>query len=127
MSAAPPPLTNKNAIGRLVLVPKDLWPDYACDEHGGLGWEAMVIRADRDWAKVNFLHAKDECGREHRDVYLQLSALRPLRDDALSAEQRKERKRQEKEKAHLEHLLSHEAAMDDTGRILRARVARAAI
>ena len=68
----PPRLTAANALGRRVLVPRHLWPDYACREHGGQGWEAEVARVDRGWALVNFLFAKDLHGRRYPPAWLQL-------------------------------------------------------
>ena len=49
--------TANNAVGRIVLVPADLWPHYTCDEHDGLGWEAEVRSASSVTALVRFLHA----------------------------------------------------------------------
>ena len=40
----PRPLTLANAHGRRVLCPADMWPAWACAEHGGRGWEAVVQR-----------------------------------------------------------------------------------
>ena len=39
---SPRPLTLANAHGRHVLCPADMWPSWACAEHGGRGWEAVV-------------------------------------------------------------------------------------
>ena len=39
---SPRPLTLANAHGRHVLCPADMWPSWACAEHGGSGWEAVV-------------------------------------------------------------------------------------
>ena len=38
-------LTVANAEGRGVLVPRRVWPEYECNENGGAGWDAVVVRA----------------------------------------------------------------------------------
>ena len=65
-------------VGRKVLVPAHLWPDYTCDEHGGDGWEAQVTRCVRGRATVRFLHAKDAQGDSYPDEHLDVSVLTPL-------------------------------------------------
>ena len=86
-----PPLTTSNARGRRVLVPRSLWPGYACTEHGGQGWEATVKRVERAWcaadgwcqvATVDFAFAMDEQGRRYACGEVPLFRLLPLRDDA---------------------------------------------
>jgi hypothetical protein len=65
-------------VGRLVLVPAKLWPDYSCDEHGGEGWEAQVRRCANGRATVKFLHARDAEGNEYPDEHLSIEQLVPL-------------------------------------------------
>ena len=36
------PLNAANAVGRLVLIPAEMWPDFACDENGGVGCSTPV-------------------------------------------------------------------------------------
>ena len=57
--------------------------EYACDEHGGEGWEAVIVkdtrrRRDPKKAQVHFSYATDDKGRPYPDEYLPLSDLRPL-------------------------------------------------
>ena len=66
------------SAGRRVLVPAALWPDYACDEHGGEGWEAEVQRCVRGRATVRFVHARDAQGNRYPDEHLDISQLTPL-------------------------------------------------
>ena len=33
--------------GDRVLVPREMWPDFACDENGGAGWTASVVGTSR--------------------------------------------------------------------------------
>ena len=35
-------------VGDRVLVPREMWPDFACDENGGAGWTASVVGTSRD-------------------------------------------------------------------------------
>ena len=35
------------AAGDRVLVPREMWPDFACDENGGAGWTASVVGTSR--------------------------------------------------------------------------------
>ena len=65
-------------MGRRVLVPASLWPDYACDEHGGEGWEAQVLRCAQGRATVRFLHARDPDGKTYPDEHLDIAQLVPL-------------------------------------------------
>ena len=77
--AAPLPLAiGKAAVGRKVLVPSSLWVAYPCNEHGGEGWEAVVVSCSRGSATVKFLHAKDGAGRMYPNETLSVSVLRPL-------------------------------------------------
>jgi hypothetical protein len=65
-------------VGRLVLVPASIWPDYSCDEHGGEGWEARVRRCAYGRATVHFLHARDSAGKGYPDEHLSVDQLIPL-------------------------------------------------
>ena len=70
----PEPLTQANATGRQVLVPRGLWPDYPCNENDGRGWRAKVISCKRGIARIRFTAASPE-GSLYPDVHLQLSSL----------------------------------------------------
>ena len=74
------PLTPQNAKGRHVLVARERWPDYDCDEHDGAGWEAKVIKATPRWAFVDFTYAKDEHGARYKREWIKLDELQPLAD-----------------------------------------------
>ena len=87
------PLTLANAPGRDVLVPRSIWPEDPCDEHGGEGWEAIVkstCRGDNgankvDSARVDFRFARHADGRRYMSELLELAKLRPLRPQPLPA------------------------------------------
>ena len=67
------PLTGTRADeSRRVLVPRDLWPDYECNEHEGEGWEAVIQRCTRRRTTVRFVDSA--FGDEH----LAVAVLRPL-------------------------------------------------
>ena len=73
------PLTRANAVGRLVMVPRAVWPSYSCNEQGGLGWEAVVRSCTRQgYARLKFIQATTASGVRYADVDLYLSALVPL-------------------------------------------------
>ena len=80
VAAAParPLTTGRAAVGRRVLVPVACWPDYACDEHGGEGWEAVITRCSRGVATVRFVHARDPDGHAYPVERLSVSQLTPL-------------------------------------------------
>ena len=74
----PAPLTPANAVGRRVLVPAQLYPQYRCDEQGGMGWEALVVRATATTAVVHYVSARAADGRPYADDRLPLSRLKPI-------------------------------------------------
>ena len=74
----PAPLTPANAVGRRVLVPAQLYPQYRCDEQGGRGWEALVVRATATTAVVHYVSARTADGRPYADDRLPLSRLKPI-------------------------------------------------
>ena len=71
-------LTRSNAVGRAVLVPKDLYPGETCNERGGSGWEGLVTSATAVTAVVRFVHARTPDGRRYANERLPLSRLQPL-------------------------------------------------
>ena len=64
--------------GRRVLVPADFWPDFACDENNGRGWEAEVRSTTGLTAMVRFVNARAPDGRPYCDERLALDRLLPL-------------------------------------------------
>ena len=74
----PLPLTAANAVGRRVLVPATLYPQYNCSEHGGAGWECLAVAATSQTAKVRFLFERTLDGRPYADERLPLGLLQPL-------------------------------------------------
>lgn len=72
------PLTATNVVGRRVLVPAAVYPQEACAEIGGTGWECLVVGASRVSAVVRFLNARTADGRSYADARLPLSALKPM-------------------------------------------------
>lgn len=75
------PLVLASCVGRVVLVPKSLWPAqrYRCYEHGGEGWEGRILeaRASDGMVKVSFATASGGA-RRWLPVWLELSCLRPI-------------------------------------------------
>ena len=58
------PLTGfSRDVGRRVMVPASLWPDWPCEEFAGRGWLAIIERSLRSRATVRFLVAHDDAGR----------------------------------------------------------------
>ena len=58
------PLTGSSRdVGRRVMVPASLWPDWPCEEFEGRGWLAVIERSLRSRATVRFLVAHDDAGR----------------------------------------------------------------
>jgi hypothetical protein len=57
------PLTGfSRDVGRRVMVPAHLWPDWPCEEFEGRGWLAVIERSLRSRATVRFLVAHDDAG-----------------------------------------------------------------
>ena len=72
----PEPLTASNAAHRAALAPASLWPDEACSENDGLGWDVKILAASRGCATIRFTAARDAAGRRHLAHYhVPLSAL----------------------------------------------------
>ena len=72
------PLTAGNVVGRRVLVPASVYPQYTCTERAGAGWECLVISATGVSAVVRFTHARTADGRPYADERLPLHAVQPL-------------------------------------------------
>ena len=73
-----PALARANAVGRRVLVPSALYPQYVCSEHAGAGWEGQLLSATSVTAVVRFLYARSADGRPYADERLPLDRLTPL-------------------------------------------------
>ena len=63
-----------------VLVPREIWPDYRCDEHHGKGWEAEVTATSRDgkYARCKFVNETNSEGRRFYSEWIEQSRLLPL-------------------------------------------------
>ena len=74
-----PPLTFENAIGRTAVVPARLWPDYACSERGGAGWEVTIEQTEKrvHAALVSFVHARHASGARYAKEWLDFATLEP--------------------------------------------------
>ena len=72
------PLDAAACVGRRVLIPQAIWPDYACAEHDGRGWAALIIKHSRGAVHLRFQHATTDRGVPYQDVILQLSAVQPI-------------------------------------------------
>ena len=68
----------QDCVGRRVLVARNLWPSYACDENDGRGWAAHIVRFHQGVATVRFDHAVDPRGLPYPDERLLLRALVPF-------------------------------------------------
>ena len=53
-----------------VLVKRDTWPSYSCNEQGGKGWEGTVRSATGTSILVRFTYAQTHDGRAYADVRL---------------------------------------------------------
>jgi hypothetical protein len=72
------PLALDNAVGRRVLVSRARWPQYACHEHGGAGWEATVSSATKTTAVVRFSFNTTADGRPYQNERVPYGDLSPL-------------------------------------------------
>ena len=64
-----PPLDSELAL------PRAMWPDYPCNELGGLGWRVLLLAASPAAATVRFIRARSRSGRCYEDTQVQTSAL----------------------------------------------------
>ena len=62
-------------VGETVVVPRSMWPKERCDELGGQGWRAVILRASPASATIRFLQAKTARGQPYEDVCVQTSLL----------------------------------------------------
>ena len=83
--------------GLRVFIPRAIWPDYACDECGGHGWLAQVVKTVKqkskkykDYIVVEFSFARDARGKPFEPAELPLHGLElfvawpPFSDDESS-------------------------------------------
>ena len=76
--AASPRPDRPDPEGRRVLVPRELWPAYPCNEQDGRGWAAAVRSTTQSTAVVRFIHARTLDGRPYADERVPLEMLRDL-------------------------------------------------
>lgn len=79
---SPPPdlrplFGGRRDVGRRVLIPRSLWPEWECDERDGDGWVAEVKQCLRGRATVRCVHAADDDGRAY-EADLDCKVLRPV-------------------------------------------------
>ena len=63
------------AVGDLVLVPRTIWPAYACKENSGRGWTARITARTTRTAVVEFVQARTPDGRPYLPERLPLELL----------------------------------------------------
>ena len=73
-------LAAESCVGRRVLVSRDIWPDYECDENKGRGWTAKIVHYSRqtEGATVAFVNATNRAGLPYPDEVLRLDVLQPM-------------------------------------------------
>ena len=69
----PPPPPPKQ-----MLVPREMWPDYPCDEHDGRGWLAEVLKKAGKYSYVKFINATNSDGRKFYSEWVESTRLLPL-------------------------------------------------
>ena len=57
------------------IVPREMWPDYPCNEQGGRGWLVEVIDKDSKHSKCKFKNAIDSDGRSFQSEWIETSRL----------------------------------------------------
>ena len=72
------PLPSPPSVDDAVVVPRQLWPSYACRELGGAGWQAVVVRVHSSAALVRFTYPRTRDGRAYEDELLPFDSLRVL-------------------------------------------------
>ena len=76
------PLTVANAPGRGVMIPRWVWPQDACPENDGKGWDAVILhvvapRKRRPLVLVDFMNAVDVHGIPYETTEVELPCLVP--------------------------------------------------
>ena len=73
-SAAPPP----KAAPTKVIVPKEMWPDYACTENDGEGWTAEVTDVKGKHSRCKFTEHTDAQGKKFYSEWIETSRLKVI-------------------------------------------------
>ena len=60
------------------LVPRSHWPDMACTEHDGRGWEVAITERRPPWAKVEYVSACDDQGVKYESNWRRIKDLIPI-------------------------------------------------
>ena len=60
------------------IVPREVWPDYPCNEQGGRRWLVEVIGKDGKHSKCKFKSAIDSDGRSFQSEWIETSRLLPV-------------------------------------------------
>ena len=53
----------------IYLIPRDHYPDEACEEYNGMGWEVTLGKRRGQWVLCKFVNARDYDGRLYQSVY----------------------------------------------------------
>ena len=72
---AAPAAVEQTTSGDCVMVPRSVWPTYACNENGGAGWSVRIVSRTTRTAVVDFLHAHTTDGRRYQPERLPLELL----------------------------------------------------
>ena len=76
------PIAARPHKGDCAFVPSSLWPDYACDEHWGTGWEVTVVTSTKFSAVVHYTHAVVATGQPWADDRLDWMVLHSFREES---------------------------------------------
>ncbi len=68
-------ITTNFEPGDYIMVPRRIYPTYACNEYGGDGWEGLIMSRRKDVAIVRFTRATSADGRRYTDTPLQVGVL----------------------------------------------------
>ena len=50
----------KPKVVKRFLVPRSHYPEYPCNEHGGVGWEVTVVERKGAWSRCRFTNSRDD-------------------------------------------------------------------
>ena len=70
-------LLQQPKVRRKMMVPREMWPRYACKENAGAGWSVEVVKEYKDRVQVRFTEAKSQ-GREWQMELMKPAQLVPL-------------------------------------------------
>jgi hypothetical protein len=71
------PLLQQPKVRPKMMVPREMWPRYACKENAGAGWSVEVLTEYKDRVQVRFTEAKSQ-GREWQTEWMKPAQLVPL-------------------------------------------------